>query len=63
MPKLLELFSGTGSVGDVAKALGWEVTSLDINKKAEADIKADIQKWDYEKHTEQQFDFFQHITI
>ena len=57
MPKLLELFSGTGSVGQVAKALGWKVTSLDINKKSEADIKADIQEWDYENHTEQQYDF------
>ena len=29
MPRLLELFSGTGSVGDVARELGYEVISLD----------------------------------
>ena len=28
--KLLELFSGTGSVGKVAKELGYDVVSLDL---------------------------------
>lgn len=28
--KLLELFSGTHSVGNVAKELGWDVVSLDL---------------------------------
>ena len=33
MPHLLELFSGTGSIGRVFSANGWHVTSVDIEKK------------------------------
>ena len=57
MPKLLELFSGTGSVGSIARGLGWEVTSLDINNKSNADVKTDILQWDYQNHPEQHYDF------
>ena len=42
--KLLELFSGTGSVGTVAKDMGFEVVSLDLKN---ADINWDVMKWDY----------------
>jgi hypothetical protein len=45
MVKVLELFSGTGSVGKVAKARGYDVVSLDLILPA--DIKVDILKWDY----------------
>ena len=44
--KLLELFSGAGSVGAVAKQLGYEVTSLD--KDMMADYRCDIMDFDYE---------------
>ena len=44
--RLLELFSGTGSVGNIARGLGWDVTSLDRDMKA--NIMCDIQDWDYE---------------
>ena len=43
--RLLELFSGTGSVGKVAKEMGYEVLSLDID--GGADITIDILKWNY----------------
>jgi len=43
--KLLELFSGTQSVGKVARELGYEVVCLD--RDLEADIKCDIMNWDY----------------
>ena len=52
--KLLELFSGTGSVGRVAKALGWEVVSLDLKN---ADINLDILDWDFEVFPVGHFDF------
>ena len=43
--KVLELFSGTGSVGNACREFGFEVISLD--RDMEADIKADIMDWDY----------------
>ena len=42
---VLELFSGTGSVGKVAKAKGWCVVSVDLDERA--DISVDIMEWDY----------------
>ena len=47
MPFILELFSGTGSVGKNAKKRGWKVLSVDSNEKTNADIIVDILKWDY----------------
>ena len=44
--KLLDMFSGTGSVGTVAKDMGWDVVSLDLKG---ADITCDILQWKY-KH-------------
>ena len=51
--KLLELFSGTGSVGKVAKLLGYDVVSLDIKN---ADITSDILTWDYKQYEVEHFD-------
>ena len=42
--RLLELFSGTKSVGKVAYQKGYEVTSLDLK---DADINCNILDWDY----------------
>jgi site-specific DNA-cytosine methylase len=53
---MLELFSGTGSVGKVFGADGWEVVSLDINPKANATIYADIRTWDYTVFETSHFD-------
>ena len=51
--KVLELFSGTGSVGKVCKILGYDCLSLD--KDMEADIKIDIMDWNYKKYQPKEF--------
>lgn len=45
--KLLDLFTGTGSVANVARELGYDVTTLDIDPRAKPDICADILTVDY----------------
>tara|TARA_R110002073_G_scaffold24415_4_gene82522 strand:- start:821 stop:1555 length:735 start_codon:yes stop_codon:yes gene_type:complete len=47
MPVLLELFSGTGSVGKVAKKMGFKVISVDNEEKFKPDILQDISKWNF----------------
>ena len=54
MIKVLELFSGTGSVGKVCSELGWETLSLDLEMKA--DINIDLMEWDYKKYPKDSFD-------
>ena len=41
----LDLFSGTGSVGQALKNLGFTVISLDINPKFKPNLVCDILKW------------------
>ncbi len=53
--RVLELFSGTGSVGKICKELGWECVSLDIEYKATFNI--DILEWNYKMYPEGHFDF------
>ena len=43
------MFSGTGSVGNVAKTMGYDVVSLD--RDMDATIKIDIMNWDYQNFT------------
>ena len=45
--RLLELFSGTGSIGTAFASQGWEVISLDSDPKTDATIHEDILTWDY----------------
>ena len=52
--RLLELFSGAGSVGNVAKNMGFEIISLDMDM--EATIKTDIMNWDYKTYPRKHFD-------
>ena len=49
MLRLLEVCSGTGSVGRVFKARGWDVVSIDSDAAAAPSIVADICAFDYEK--------------
>ncbi len=52
--KILELFSGTGSVRKIAEELGHEVLSLDLKN---ADINCNILEWDYQKYKPHEFDY------
>jgi site-specific DNA-cytosine methylase len=56
--RVLELFSGTGSVGKVCKELGYDVVSLDIKdyKKYKPTHKIDILKWNYKTYNTGDFD-------
>ena len=54
--RLLELFSGTKSVGRAFEALGWEVTSLDADATTRPSICADIREWDYRTYPPGHFD-------
>ena len=46
-PKMLNLFSGSGSVGRVFSDMGLEVVSLDRNPTTDPTICMDIMDWDY----------------
>ena len=55
--KILDLFSGTGSVEKVCAELGYEVVSLDIcSKFNKPTIQADIMEWDYRQFQPGHFD-------
>ena len=45
--RILELFSGTGSISKVFLEKGHTVVSLDLDPKSDADIVEDILKWNY----------------
>jgi hypothetical protein len=45
--KILELFSGSGSIGKVFAQRGWCVTSLDLDPKTDATIHENILTWDF----------------
>jgi len=46
--KVLELFSGTGSVKKICDKLGWECISVDITDELHpVDYKVNILEWDY----------------
>jgi site-specific DNA-cytosine methylase len=47
MPRLLELFSGTGSIGNSFRNKGWDVISVDMNPKSDATIITDVETWDF----------------
>ena len=46
--RVLELFSGTGSVSKICDEYGWDCVSVDITDELHpVDIKTDILTWDY----------------
>ena len=51
---MLELFSGTGSVGKCCKELGWDVVSVDL--LLPADHKVDIMDFNYKQYEKNDFD-------
>ena len=48
--RMLDLFSGTGSVSTAFRAAGWETTTLD--RDLPADIQADVMTWDFVSKTD-----------
>ena len=55
--KVLELFSGTGSVKKICDEYGFDCVSIDIDDKFHpVDIKADILTWDYKIYKPGDFD-------
>tara|TARA_R110001632_G_scaffold8924_5_gene35074 strand:- start:285 stop:1082 length:798 start_codon:yes stop_codon:yes gene_type:complete len=54
MAKVLELFSGTRSIGKVCDQLGWESVSVDLIM--EADHKVNIMDFDYKQYDKDYFD-------
>ena len=57
MPKVLELFKGTGSVGDAFERIGWEVTSVDMVAKFKPTHVCNILDFDYKQYAPDHFDF------
>jgi len=54
MVKVLEIFSGTKSVGKVCDQLGWESVSVDMI--LEADHQCDVMDFDYKQYPKDHFD-------
>ena len=54
MIRVLELFSGTRSIGKCCDALGWESVSVDM--VLPADHKVDIMEFDYKQYPKDYFD-------
>ena len=46
MPRLLELYSGTGSMGKAFRKLGWKVVSVDLRADFNPDICCDVLDFD-----------------
>ena len=49
MPHLLELFSGTGSVGKAFRQVGWQVTSVGIDVNFVPTICCDVLELEVER--------------
>ena len=56
--RLLEIFCGTKSMGKVFEKNGWEVISIDIEKKWKPTICIDVLEWNYKTFDK---NYFNHI--
>lgn len=45
--KVLELFSGTRSIGKYCDSKGWECVSVDSDPRCETNVCQDVLEWDY----------------
>mgnify|MGYP003133598791 FL=1 len=55
--RVLELFSGTGSVKKICNELGWDCVSVDITSELHpVDYEVNILEWDYTKLAKDSFD-------
>ena len=54
--RLLDLFTGTGSVARVAREMGYEVCTLDIDPRCKPDICIDVLEFDYQAYPIGYFD-------
>ena len=54
--RILEIFCGTKSMGKVFEKNGWEVISIDIEKKWKPTICIDVLEWDYKSFDKNYFD-------
>ena len=47
--RVLDLFSGTGSVADALRKRGFNVLSVDVDERYQPDEVCDIREWDYRR--------------
>ena len=47
--RMLDLFSGTGSAAAIFQQRGFQVTTLDLDPKWQADIQVNILEWEYRR--------------
>lgn len=54
--RLLEIFCGTKSMGKIFEKNGWDVISIDIEKKWNPTICVDVLEWDFKTFNKNYFD-------
>ncbi len=54
--RILELFSGTGSIGEAFTKEDWVAVSLGVPKRGGATICCDIMVWDFKVYPREHFD-------
>ncbi len=57
MPRVLELFKPTGSIGAAFERIGWEVISVDLVAKFNPTHVANIANFEYKQYAPDYFDF------